>query len=229
MSSITAASGPPPPRRREFRLGDLVQLDVAIAALDRLPGRLDDIVAISVPHQACIDFDLVGKGAAKQSGQRQSGDFAEDVPQRDVDRRDAVHDRSDPAEILKLKFEIVFDLAISRALRPITSGSTRVSIIVLKRLVFAARECLAPTDNALLGFQPHEQMCRTAVSANRRNSTAVRRRTSNGIETRIASALTIFCEACGHRGAQPSDIKMIAGLRAIFKWPLTGCRVSVDC
>ena len=89
---------------------DLVQLDIAVTSLDRPVRGLGHIVDVSVTHQACIHFQLVGECAAKQAVERLAGGFSQQIPQRDIDRRNAVLDTADAAEIVQLKLQIVLDL-----------------------------------------------------------------------------------------------------------------------
>jgi hypothetical protein len=73
------------PRRLDLRLLGLVQLDVAIALLDRLLGARGDLLRIAVLQQAGIGRQLVAARAAQQPMQRQAGRLAGNVPQRDVE------------------------------------------------------------------------------------------------------------------------------------------------
>src|SRR6185369_15870637 len=85
-------------RGPDLRDIDLMQLDPAVAVLDgarRVPG---DDLRIAVAHQARIDVELMACGTTKQAMKRQSGKLSGDVPEGDVDARDAVEHRSVPAE-----------------------------------------------------------------------------------------------------------------------------------
>src|SRR5260370_42066940 len=88
-----------------------MKLDVAIATFDSLLRDFDDIVAVPVAHETRISFDFVGECAAQESGKRQPRNFTQDIPESDIDSRNAVNDRTDAHKVLKLEFEVVLCLA----------------------------------------------------------------------------------------------------------------------
>ena len=74
---------------------DLVQLDLAIAAFERLGAVAADDVGIAEPQQARIGRQALDRfGAAEQAVERLVGALAGDVPQRDVERRQRETDRT---------------------------------------------------------------------------------------------------------------------------------------
>src|SRR5262249_39886861 len=94
----------------DLRYRRLVQLDVLVAALDRPTRRFHYVRDVAVDHQARVHGYLVGERPAQQVDERLSGAFAEDVPQRNVDGRDAVHDRADTAQVLQVELDLELDL-----------------------------------------------------------------------------------------------------------------------
>jgi uncharacterized protein (DUF1778 family) len=144
-------------RRRDHRHRDFVQLDPAIAFANGAPHRRRHRVLAAVAHEARIDFDTVCVSAAQQVDQRAPAGLAGKIPQRDVDRGNAVHDRSDATEVVQIELEVVLD---ARDLLRIAAENQRQHAIIdhlLEGAVLHARESLAPADDTVLRLEAHKQ------------------------------------------------------------------------
>ena len=87
-----------------------MQLDVAVAALDRPVRCLRHVVYIPVAHQTGIDFQTIGISAPQQMTEGLATGFSQQIPERDVDRGDAIFDCAVASKVVQLKFEIVLYL-----------------------------------------------------------------------------------------------------------------------
>ena len=85
-------------RGAHLRHGDLVQLDVAVAACHGAFAGGGDHACLAVAQQAGIAGQMRHRRGAEQPPQRQAGGLAGDVPQRDVERGQREHVRAVAAE-----------------------------------------------------------------------------------------------------------------------------------
>ena len=93
-------------RRRDRLGGLLVQLDVAIAALERarhVALHVLDVAAIG--EQRGIDLDAVALLAAEQRMHRHAFELAAQIPQREVEAGERVDERAGAAEIVQRALE----------------------------------------------------------------------------------------------------------------------------
>ena len=88
-------------RGAHLRHGDLVQLDVAIAARGGAFAGGGDHGCLAVAQQAGIGGEMGDGRRAEHPPQRQVGGLAGDVPQRDVERRQGEHMRAVAAEAVE--------------------------------------------------------------------------------------------------------------------------------
>jgi hypothetical protein len=134
-----------------------VYFDVAIAPLQRLRRILRDRGGAAIAQQARVSRQVGAGAAAEQAVQRQAGGLAGDVPQRDVDARQRVQQRTVPAHAVQHALQLVMqrdDLGriAADAQRPdqrIERGAGRRED--------AVAEGLAPAGDAGIGINAHEQ------------------------------------------------------------------------
>ena len=108
--------------------GDLVELDVAIAAAERLLGVAGHRVGLAVAQQAGVGRQVGPRAAAEQAVERQPSHLARDVPQRDVDARQRVDRRTVAADPVQHALQIVVerrDLARDRGPRTSARAACR--------------------------------------------------------------------------------------------------------
>ena len=67
-----------------------MQLDVPIAAVERLVRVMHDIRGGAVAKQARVRGEIRARSAAEEAVERLPGELARDVPQRDVDAGECV-------------------------------------------------------------------------------------------------------------------------------------------
>jgi hypothetical protein len=111
------------PRSANLGLLRLVQLDVAIALLDRELGARCDPFGITVLEQARVSRQRGQPRAAQQAMQRQAGGLAGDVPERDVEAREGERRDAVATEQVQPLLEVARQPDNVVASRPIASGA----------------------------------------------------------------------------------------------------------
>src|SRR5438876_205218 len=159
-------------RGLHLRHGDLVQLDVAIAALERLLGVEGDGVRLAVAQQARVRGQVGARTAAEQPVERQPRELAGDVPERDVDAGERVDGRPVAPDTVQPALEVVVDLG---DLRRVAAHAHRAEHGVdgrACRVEDPVAERLAPAADPGVGVDAHQQH----VDAGHRAVAQLRRR-----------------------------------------------------
>ena len=155
------------PGRPHLGLLGLVQLDVAIALVERLLGPRRHFLGIAIFEQAGVGRQAVASGAAQQAMQRQVGRLAGDVPQRDVEPRQGEDGDAVAAEQVQLLLQVVAEL---RDVARILADRERRDHVVQGRahgIGAGIAERFAPADDARVRLDPHQQdvVCRPGAQA----------------------------------------------------------------
>ena len=136
---------------------DLVDLDQAVAALERLLDVALQRRQLPVAQQARVRGQIGARAAAEQPIERQSRELARDVPERDVDRRQAIGHRAVTARAVQRARELGHE---RRDRGRIAADEDRRDDVVdrcARRAPDAMAESFAPAGDAFVSVDAHEQ------------------------------------------------------------------------
>src|SRR5439155_7426065 len=148
------------------------QLDVAIAALERLLGVEGDGVRLAVAQQARVRGQVGARTAAEQPVERQPRELAGDVPERDVDAGERVDGRPVAPDTVQQALEVVVDRGDLRRVAAHAQWAEHGVDGRARRGEDPVAERLTPAADTGVGVDAHQQH----VDAGHRAVAQLRRR-----------------------------------------------------
>ena len=134
-----------------------MQLDQAIAPPERLLGVAGDGLGGAVAQEARVGWQVGARASAQQAVERDAGDLARDVPERDVEARQRVHGRPVAADPVQEPLNLVVDRGDLARIAADAQGSEQGVDDRARGREDTMTERLAPADDSRIGLEADEQ------------------------------------------------------------------------